>query len=190
MELPLPWRLEKSTRWLVVAIMVAAAWGSYVLFVAAKTELSPMEDRGVILVVINGPDGSTLEYTSKYVNMLEKLGRRYSEFDKFFAVVGNPTVAQGAVFMAAKPWNERPKSTLGIAREMMPLMSTVPGVMAFPITPPSLGQEFRERPFNFVVITGDSYENLAKVTKTLQDEIAKNPGIQGVDVDLPVVGMA
>ena len=176
--------IQLSRRWLVVAIMVAAAWGSYMLFVAAKTELSPMEDRGVILVVINGPDGSTLEYTSKYVNMLEKLGRRYSEFDKFFAVVGNPTVAQGAVFMAAKPWDVRPKSTLEIAREMMPLMSTVPGVMAFPITPPSLGQAFRERPFNFVVITGDSYENLAKVTKTFQDEIAKNPGIQGVDVDL------
>ena len=176
--------IELSRRWLVVAVMLVAAWGSYVLFIAAKTELSPMEDRGVILVVINGPDGSTLEYTSKYVNMLEKLGRRYSEFDKFFAVVGNPTVAQGAVFMAAKPWDERPKSTLEIAREMMPLMSTVPGVMAFPITPPSLGQAFRERPFNFVVITGDSYENLAKVTKTFQDEIAKNPGIQGVDVDL------
>ena len=176
--------IQLSRRWLVVAVMLVAAWGSYVLFIAAKTELSPMEDRGVILVVINGPDGSTLEYTSKYVNMLEKLGRRYSEFDKFFAVVGNPTVAQGAVFMAAKPWDERPKSTLEIAREMMPLMSTVPGVMAFPITPPSLGQAFRERPFNFVVITGDSYENLAKVTKTFQDEIAKNPGIQGVDVDL------
>ena len=176
--------IQLSRRWLVVAIMLAAAWGSYVLFIAAKTELSPMEDRGVVLIVINGPDGSTLEYTSKYVNMLERLGRKYSEFDKFFAVVGNPTVAQGAVFMAAKPWNERPRSTLGIAREMMPLMSSVPGVMAFPITPPSLGQAFRERPFNFVVITGDSYENLAKVTKTLQDEIAKNPGIQGVDVDL------
>ena len=176
--------IQLSRRWLVVAVMLVAAWGSYALFIAAKTELSPMEDRGIVLIVINGPDGSTLEYTSKYVNMLEKIGRKYNEFEKFFAVVGNPTVAQGAVFMAAKPWNERPKSTLAIGREMMPLMSSVPGVMAFPITPPSLGQAFRERPFNFVVITGDSYENLAKVTKTLQEEIAKNPGIQGVDVDL------
>ena len=176
--------LNLSRRWLVVAVMLVAAWGSYELFKVAKTELSPMEDRGVILIVINGPDGSTLEYTSKYVNMLEKIGRKYSEFDKFFAVVGNPTVAQGAVFLGAKPWNERTKSTLEIAREMLPSAAGLPGVMAFPITPPSLGQAFRERPFNFVVITGDSYENLAKVTKTLQDEIAKNPGIQGVDVDL------
>jgi multidrug efflux pump len=47
-----------------------------------------------------------------------------------------------------------------------------------------LGQAFRERPFNFVVLTNDSYENLAKVTKTIQDEVAKNPGIVSMDVDL------
>jgi multidrug efflux pump len=176
--------IQISRRWLVVAVMVLAAWGSYQLFKTAKTELSPMEDRGVILIIINGPDGATLDYTSKYVNMLEKIGRKYNEFDKFFAVVGNPTVAQGAVFLGAKPWAERPKSTLDLAREMMPAVASLPGVMAFPITPPSLGQAFREQPFNFVVLTGDSYENLAKVTKLLQDEIAKNPGIVSADVDL------
>jgi multidrug efflux pump len=140
--------IQISRRWLVVAVMVLAAWGSYQLFKTAKTELSPMEDRGVILIIINGPDGATLDYTSKYVNMLEKIGRKYNEFDKFFAVVGNPTVAQGAVFLGAKPWAERPKSTLDLAREMMPAVASLPGVMAFPITPPSLGQAFREQPFN------------------------------------------
>ena len=181
------WRLggvDLSRRWLVVGVMVLAAYGSYHLFINAKSELAPMEDRGVILVIINGPDGATLDYTQKYVNMLEKIGRKYSEFDKFFAVVGNPTVAQGAVFLGALPWDERKRSTLDMAREMMPAMGGMSGVMAFPITPPSLGQAFRERPFNFVVLTNDSYENLAKVTKTLQDEIAKNPGIVSLDVDL------
>jgi multidrug efflux pump len=176
--------VQFSRRWLVVLIMLAAAGGTWQLLVSAKSELSPMEDRGVILIIINGPDGATLEYTAKYVNMLEKIGRKYSEFDKFFAVVGNPTVAQGAVFLGALPWDQRQKSTLDMAREMMPSVAGMPGVMAFPITPPSLGQAFRERPFNFVVVTNDTYENLAKVTKTLQDEIAKNPGILSVDVDL------
>ena len=32
--------------------------------------------------------------------------------------------------------------------------------------------------------TSDSYENLARVVRQIQDEMAKNPGIQGVDVDL------
>jgi multidrug efflux pump subunit AcrB len=47
-----------------------------------------------------------------------------------------------------------------------------------------LGQAFRERPFNFVVLTNDTYENLAKVTKTIQEEVSKNPGIVSMDVDL------
>ena len=42
-----------SRRWLVVGVMLLAAWGSYQLFKTAKTELSPMEDRGVILIIIN-----------------------------------------------------------------------------------------------------------------------------------------
>lgn len=181
------WRfgsVQFSRRWLVVGVMLLAAYGSYQLFINAKSELAPMEDRGVVLVIINGPDGATLDYTSKYVNMLEKIGRKYSEFDKFFAVVGNPTVAQGAVFLGALPWDQRKRSTLDMAREMMPAMGGMSGVMAFPITPPSLGQAFRERPFNFVVLTNDSYENLAKVTKTIQEEVAKNPGIVSMDVDL------
>ena len=43
---------------------------------------------------------------------------------------------------------------------------------AFPITPPSLGQGFRERPLNFVIQTSDSYQNLNAVTRQMLDEIA------------------
>jgi multidrug efflux pump len=57
-------------------------------------------------------------------------------------------------------------------------------VTAFPITPPSLGQGFRERPVNFVIVTSDSYQNLSAVTRQFMDEIAKNPGIVSADIDL------
>jgi multidrug efflux pump len=115
---------------------------------------------------------------------LEKMAEKYTEFDRIFTVVGNPTVAQGNVFYRAKPWEDRKKSTLEIAREMTPAVSGLPGVTAFPITPPSLGQPFRERPLNFVILTSDSYQNLAQVVRSFQEEIAKNPGIVSVDTDL------
>jgi len=47
-----------------------------------------------------------------------------------------------------------------------------------------LGQPFRDRPLNFVIVTTDSYQNLAQVVRTFQEEIAKNPGIVSVDTDL------
>ncbi|HRL31170.1 MAG TPA: efflux RND transporter permease subunit, partial [Ottowia sp.] len=58
------------------------------------------------------------------------------------------------------------------------------GINAFPVTPPSLGQGFRERPVNFVVQTSDSYESLNAVMRKLMDEVARNPGFVAPDVDL------
>ena len=177
-------RLKFSRRWLVVGIMLAAAAGTWTLFKSAKSELAPLEDRGVILTVINGPDGATMDYTTRYAQAIERMGARYPEFDRLFTVVGNPTVAQGNVFYRALPWEERKRTTLEIAREITPMVSSLPGVTAFPITPPSLGQGFRERPLNFVILTNDSYQNLAGVVRAMQEEIAKNPGIVSVDTDL------
>ncbi len=177
-------RLKFSRRWLVVAVMLAAAVGTVTLFKSAKSELAPLEDRGVILTVINGPDGATMDYTTRYAQAIERMGTRFPEFDRLFTVVGNPTVAQGNVFYRALPWEERKRTTLEIAREITPMVSSLPGVTAFPITPPSLGQGFRERPFNFVILTNESYQSLAGVVRTLQEEIAKNPGIVSVDTDL------
>ena len=175
---------EMSRRWLVVAVMVLAGIGTWTLLQTTKSELAPIEDRGVILTVINGPDGATMDYTTRYTLALEKMAEKHPEFDRIFTVVGNPTVAQGNVFYRAKPWEDRNKSTLEIAREMTPAVSGLPGVSAFPITPPSLGQPFRERPLNFVILTSDSYQNLAQVVRSFQEEIAKNPGIVSVDTDL------
>ncbi len=175
---------EMSRRWLVVGVMVLAGVGTWTLLLTTKSELAPIEDRGVILTVINGPDGATMDYTSRYVGAVEKIAEKHSEFDRIFAVVGNPTVAQGLVFSRALPWEERRKTTPEIAREMTPAMMGLPGVSAFPITPPSLGQPFRERPLNFVILTSDSYQNLAQVVRSFQEEIAKNPGIVSVDTDL------
>lgn len=173
-----------SRRWWVVAVMVSAGMGTWSLLKSTKSELAPLEDRGVILTVINGPDGATMDYTLRYSLALEKMAEKYTEFDRIFTVVGNPTVAQGNVFYRAKPWEDRSKSTLEIAREMTPMVSGLPGVTAFPITPPSLGQPFRERPINFVILTSDSYQNLAQVVRSFQEEIAKNTGIVSVDTDL------
>ena len=78
--------------------------------------------------------------------------------------VGNPTVSQANVFLRAIDWDERKRTTLEIARELQPRLGGLPGVTAFPITPPSLGQGFRERPINFVIVTSDSYQNLAATT--------------------------
>ncbi|HEX2546167.1 MAG TPA: efflux RND transporter permease subunit [Ramlibacter sp.] len=173
-----------QARWLIIGVMLASAAAIAMVWPTMKQELSPLEDRGTILANVNAPDGSTLEYTDRYAQALEKLGLPYKEFDRIFANVGNPTVSQASVVYRTVDWEERKRTTLELARELGPKSNSLPGVDAFIITPPSLGQGFRERPVNFVIQTSDSYENLNRVTRQMMEEIAKNPGIVSPQVDL------
>jgi multidrug efflux pump len=173
-----------SRRWIVLLIMLASGGVSWWLFTTAKRELAPLEDRGVIMATVNSPDGATLDYTAKYLREIERIGMGYREFDRVFVVAGNPTVSQGVSFLRAIDWELRDKTTLQIARELQPKLAGLPGVTAFPVTPPSLGQGFRERPINFVIVTSDSYANLARVTQQFIAEMGKNPGFVTPDTDL------
>jgi len=179
----LRWVILKG-RGLVVGVMLVCAVALYLIYPGMKQELAPLEDRGTILATVNAPDGSTLGYTDRYAQSLERIGQAYPEFDRIFANVGNPTVGQASVVYRTVDWEKRTRSTLDIARELQPKFNSLPGVTAFPITPPSLGQGFRERPVNFVIQTSDSYENLNRVVRQMLDEIAKNPGIVAADADL------
>ncbi|HSV83528.1 MAG TPA: efflux RND transporter permease subunit [Ramlibacter sp.] len=176
------WLLQ--ARWLVVLMMGVIALAIAAVWPTMRQELSPLEDRGTILANVNAPDGSTVDYTDRYARALERLGEGYPEFDRIFANVGNPTVSQASVVYRTVDWENRERTTLELARELTPRASSLPGVNAIIITPPSLGQGFRERPLNFVIQTSDSYENLNRVVRQMLDEIGKNPGIISPDVDL------
>ena len=178
----LGWVLQ--ARWIVVGAMLLSAAAIVLIWPTMKQELSPLEDRGTILATVNAPDGSTLDYTDRYAQVLERMGGGYKEFDRIFGNIGNPTVSQASVVYRAVDWEDRKRSTLEIARELGPKFNNLAGVNAFLITPPSLGQGFRDRPLNFVIQTSDSYDNLNRVTRQMLDEIAKNPGIVSPDVDL------
>ena len=173
-----------QARWIVIAIMAVSGVALVMVYPTMRQELSPLEDRGTVLVNVTAPDGATLEYTNRYALELEKIGRDYPEFDRIFANIGNPTVAQASVIYRTVDWEERKRTTQELARDLQPKVATLPGVSAFLITPPSLGQGFRARPLTYVIQTSDSYENLNQVATAFMAEIAQNPGIVGPDIDL------
>ena len=180
-------RLLRATlrqRWLVVAVMLAAGAGSAWLFSTAKSELAPMEDRGVIIMPVRAPDGATLDFTARYLDAVEAITASYPEFDRRFMFMGGGQVSTGTAILRTTDWTARNLTTPELARSLLPKLSSLPGVSVFPITPPSLGQGFRERPINFVIVSSDSYENMAKAAQGLLAEMAKNPGLVQPDSDL------
>ena len=174
--------LEK--RWIVMLVFVLIALSSVVLLKSLKSELSPVEDRGVILGVFLGPEGATLDYTDKYAKQLEGIYSATNDVERYFVVAGNPTVSQGISFIGLADWAERKRSAGEIVKELFPKFMGVPGVLAFPVLPPSLGQSPSERPVNFVVVTSASYPELLVMTNKILAEAAKNPGLTNIDTDL------
>ncbi|MBW8720449.1 MAG: efflux RND transporter permease subunit, partial [Polaromonas sp.] len=55
-----------QARWIVIGVMLLSALAIALVFPGMKQELSPIEDRGVILANVNAPDGATLDYTNRY----------------------------------------------------------------------------------------------------------------------------
>ncbi len=181
----LVWSLGQ--RMLVLAVMLASALGAGLLFQGMKSELAPIEDRGAIFTSVSAPDGATLAFTQRYLEAIDGIVREsgdFPEIDRLFMVAGSPTVERGIAIARTVDWAERERKTPALASALQPRFEALPGVSAFPVTPPSLGQSFRERPINVVLVSGDSYEGMGRAAQALLAEIAKFPGIVQPDTDL------
>ena len=68
-------------------MIVAAA--SYILFVNLKSELAPIEDRGVLFTAGKAPEGSTIDFTARYAEDMEALLKKISEVQHHFVIAGS-----------------------------------------------------------------------------------------------------
>jgi multidrug efflux pump len=176
-------------RLVVVGIFAAVAVTGVTLFKTLKSELSPLEDRGFFISVMVAPEGATMDYTDGYAKIWEKIYSEVPEITSYFVVVApgldRPNPVNFALsFVRLKDWSARDRSTQEVTASIAPKMfATMPGVRAFPISPPSLGQSFRNPPVQFVV-QGNSYEQLDRAVNELMAKARAFPGLADVDSDL------
>jgi multidrug efflux pump len=178
-----------SLRWLIALVFIGIAVAGGFLFKSLKSELAPLEDRSFFIGLLLAPDGSTMNYTDDYARKIEKMYAEIPEVKNFVMFVApgldkpNP-VNVAFSFVSLKPWSERTRSQMDITKELGPKMfGALPGVLAFPINPPSLGQNFRNPPVQFVIM-GNSYEQLNSNVDKFMAEARKFPGLQNLDSDL------
>jgi multidrug efflux pump len=174
---------------LVAGVFLAAAVGAGLLFQSLKTELAPLEDRGFFIGITLAPDGATMSYTQDYARRVEQMYQEVPEIANYFVVVApglekpNP-VNLAFSFVSLKPWDERERKQQQVTAELRGRMfANLPGVLSFPIDPPSLGQSFRSSPVQFVV-QATSYEELDRLVKKLVAKARAYPGLENVDSDL------
>jgi len=173
-----------DARWLVLGVGAVVAAASVLLFNSLKQELAPVEDRGVVLGVFVGPEGATIDYTDRYGRQLEQIYAKTADSERYFVVSGNPVVSQGISFLGLTDWDERDRKSMDIQRELAPKLFALPGVMAFPILPQSLGQSPRAKPVEVVIVSSSTYEELEKVVDRVVAQAQKNPNLLNLETDL------
>jgi len=159
---------------------VSVVLGGFVL----RSELSPIEDRGVIFGFVSAPEGATVTYTGDNVKRLEEIYRTIPETARYNGFAGFPTVSDGIAIAQLKPWSERPRKQQEIVSSLMPEFAKIPGVRAFPTNTPSLGQSPRSRPVEFVIMSQAPFEVLQRYVDAMIAEASKVPGLQNLDSDL------
>jgi multidrug efflux pump len=177
-------RFALAWRWGVVVLGLAVGLGMVPMFQIIKSELSPVEDRGVIYGIVTSPQGATVGYTADNMKAIESLYEGVPEMESYQAVAGNPTVSDGTAILRLKPWEERTRSQQAIARELQPKFAAMPGIRANPSNPPSLGQSARSYPIEFVILSQVSYPELNTITNTFLEGLADYPGLLNVQTDL------
>ena len=171
-------------RWVVAIGWLAVLCAGAVLFMSLKAELAPIEDRGVVFGVVTAPQGSTPQYTADQIKPIEQFYAQIPEAAAWTAISGFPTVVDGNAVLRLKPWEERKKRQQQIADELRPKFQSVPGAIAFPLNPPSLGQSFRSTPVEFVIMSQIPYPDLQRLVDRFLDEARKYPGVQNLQTDL------
>jgi multidrug efflux pump len=178
----LSWSL--AHRWIVLVgwavVFAAGAW----LFTLIRSELAPLEDRGVIFGRVQAPQGATVQYTADSLEAIESYYATIPEAAAFNAIAGFPTVADGNAILRLKPWEERERKQQDISRELNAKFSQLPGVIGFAVNPPSLGQSPRALPIEFVIMSQVPYPELDRMVNTFLAEMAKYPGVQNLQTDL------
>jgi multidrug efflux pump len=171
-------------RMIVLFLGLLVALASGVLFKTVKSELAPIEDRGVVFGVVSGPEGSTLESTLRSVRQIEDMYAAIPEASGNQTIIGYPTVTDSFAILRLKPWDERSRSQQSIASALQPEFAALPGVRAFPTNPPSFGQRATSKPIDFVIMSQVTYPEMAKLVGGFVDKLRDYPGLENLDTDL------
>ena len=177
---------------IVYSVTVIFILLSILLFQFLPKELAPTEDRGIFIVSVNAPEGSSLDYTNNMVKKVENVLEKYvdkGEIKTVFAIVapgfsGEPgNVNSAFIFASLTPWENR-RHQKEIVREIFPKLISMPGAMIFTINPPSLGQSPFKTPVRFV-ISGTDYDQVGQWGKNIKD-ISEDIGLRSARIDYKV----
>lgn len=178
-------------RWIVVTGVSLGVLALTVFGLSAlKSELAPEEDTGLIFISTSGPEGMGFDALSKAMLEVERRLLSLADDDgpARRVIIRAPgrfnsgdDFSSGAGTIALKNWEDRGLGTKEVIEDIQQRLDTLPTLRSFVNQRSGLGGG-RGRPIQFV-ISGSSFEELARARDAIIAAADSYPGIRGLDAD-------
>lgn len=179
-----------SVRWISFVIIILIFGLIYFLGTQLKTELAPLEDRSNLRISVTAPEGSSFEFTRKYIReigqfVIDSIPEAYFPLEITAGGGGNSGVNSGNVNIYLTDPKEREKSQEEVYKKISSVINQFTGVRTSVSQPPTIGSRFGGQPVQFVILA-QNYDKLVEALPKFLDEANKDPRLQFVDVNLKI----
>ena len=179
-----------KVKWVAVIIILVCGALIWLIGGGLKSELAPMEDRSQFRMSVTMPEGSSYDYTDRYIDKLTNFVLDSVPETKSVLTVtapgfsGSGSVNTGFLRVTLVDPAERTRSQQDIVDMVNRNLSKFPEGKAFPSQEQTISVSRRGGlPVQFV-IQNNNFEKLTEVLPKFMAEAEKNPAFQGVDIDL------
>ncbi len=177
--------LERSWAALIAALAVFFA-SVFLVAPQLRKEFVPPQDQSMFLCRLQTPIGSSIEFTDERFKQAEQFAMGRPEVRRYFGAIGGfggGEVNTGVLFITLKPPRERKLTQQELMALFRKELNKIPDVRAR-IQDLSLSGLSAQRGFPIeMTIRGADWEQLAAVSKQIEERMSKSPLLVDVDTD-------
>src|SRR5579864_7867844 len=176
-------------RYVAFVAFLLALGGTFWLYQKVPRGFIPEDDEGYLIVVVQAPQGASLEYTLEAVRKVEEAAEKIPEVEGVFSVGGfsfsGSAPNRALVFIPLKPFRERVGAQHTAAsvlnRLRGPLMS-IPEALVIPFNPPAIQGLGQFGGFQFVLEDQgrNTLQAIADTANQMAAQSRTNPDLAGL----------
>src|SRR5712671_2000139 len=181
--------LTGAWRYAALAAFLVALVGTYFLYQKVPRAFIPEDDEGYLIVVVQAPQGASLEYTLEAMRKVEVAAANNPEVEGVFSIGGfsfsGSAPNRAIVFIPLKPFRERAgaehTAAAVLGRLRGPLMG-IPEALVIPFNPPAIQGLGQFGGFQFVLEDQgrNTLQALANTANQLAAQSRTSPDLAGL----------
>jgi HAE1 family hydrophobic/amphiphilic exporter-1 len=170
---------------IVIIVAVVFSGAAYLTFTAIRSEITPREDRSMVMMRLTTPQGSSLAYTRDQLQRVEEYLqplRDSGEIQNIFSISGQGSSNSAFMVMTLAPWSERSRTQDQIAQDINAATAKVPALRGNVFQSNSLRIRGAGSGLQMAMV-GSSHENLTEAVLSVVEQMRDRPEFQTPRID-------